>query len=120
MNAQTFESNYKIFASFIGDKVLCNNIANIDSSVYDNARFDWIKTDEEGNEREIEVCQWFILGAQEWEIELAQKDFPEALFTYSDMLDCFILCVDHWGTSWESVPMKTTEQCFEIGGPWDK
>jgi hypothetical protein len=25
------------------------------------------------------------------------------LFTYSDLLDCDVLCVDHWGTSWDYV-----------------
>lgn len=121
---QTFESNYKIFANFLGDMVMCNNIPEIDPSVYENARFNWVEEVEEEDgetyERETEVYQWFLLSANDWEIELAEKNFPDALFTYSDKLDLFVLCVDHWGTPWQSVYFETTEECFKVGGPWDK
>lgn len=122
-NKQTFESNYKIFANFLGDMVLCNNIAEIDSSVYENARFPWIQEIEEDGEvyeKETEVYQYFLLSANESDIEYAEEIFPDALFSYSDMLDLFVLCVDHFGTCWDSVHFETTEECFKIGGPWDK
>lgn len=123
-NKQTFESNYKIFANFLGDMVMCNNIPEIDPSVYDNARFNWVEEIEEEDgetyEHETEVYQWFLLAASESDIEYAEKVFPDALFTYSDKLDLFVLCVDHWGSSWSIVNFDTTEKAFEVGGPWDK
>ena len=118
MENQVFKSNYKIFSDFIGDKVLCNNIAEIDPSVFDNMRFSMYLDDD--CENEIEIYQWYLLAANDWEIELAEKNFPDALFTYSDKLDCFVLCVDHYGTPWSGVSFDTTEKAFEIGGPWDK
>ena len=87
--------------------VMCNHIFEIDHSCYDNARFDW--EDEEGNGREF--FQYFLTDASEDDIEWLERNFPELRFTYSDMLDCFVLCVDHVGTSWGYV---ATEVCEEL------
>lgn len=81
--------------------VLCNNIADIDMTVYDNMRFDYY--DEDGES--YEIYQWYITDASQSDVEYLEKHFG-LLFTYSDMLDCFILCVDHFGTSWDYIPCQ--------------
>jgi len=86
------------------DRVLCNNLPSIDPSIYDNARFSWYGKNADGTESEdmVEVYQWFISSASEWDVEYLSNRFG-LLFTYSDLLDCFVLCVTHYGTSWDYV-----------------
>ena len=85
--------------------IMCNNIPQIDPTVIDNARFAWY---DEETETEAEVFQWFITDCTQWDVEYLEEHFPGLLFTYSDLLDCFILCVDHFGTAWEGVRIETT------------
>lgn len=92
-------TTYKIATHWCHNSyILCNNIADIDPTIYDNANFDW--TDEDGNDRE--VFQWFITDASRFDVDWLTKTF-DLLFTYSDKLDCYVLCVDHWGTGWDYV-----------------
>ena len=79
--------------------ILCNNIVDIDQSVYENMRFS--DYDEE-TESYTEIYQWFISDCSEDEVEYLERNFG-LLFTYSDLLDKYILCVDHYGTSWDHV-----------------
>ena len=84
--------------------ILCNNIATIDASIWDNIRFEF--EDEDGNE--IEIYQYFLTSFNDSDIEFLEKYFPSLLFTYSELLECYVLCVDHFGTSWDSVYIDTT------------
>ena len=77
---------------FIGDCVLCNNIVNIDDSVYMNM---------ENAEEDSEVYQYFICNLGGYDREQALK--AGLILSYSDLLDCDVLCVDHFGTSWDYV-----------------
>ena len=79
--------------------ILCNNIVDIDNSVYDNVRFS--DYDEE-TESYTEIYQWFISDCSKDEVEYLERNFG-LLFTYSNLLDKYILCVDHYGTSWDYV-----------------
>lgn len=78
--------------------VLANNITQ-DTSVFDNFRFDFY--DEEGEP--MEIYQWYITDANESDVAWLERTFG-LLFTYSDLLDCFVLCVPHFGTGWDYVP----------------
>lgn len=91
--------------------ILCNNIAEIDESIWENARFDW--EDEDGNTRDI--FQYFITDCSESDVEYLEKNF-DLLFTYSDKLDCFILCVDHCGTGWDYVSCGVSDELVKIWG----
>lgn len=84
--------------------IMCNNIAEIDPSVYDYFRFNL--EDEEGNYTEI--MQWFITDCSKSDVEYLEKSF-NLLFTYSELLDKYILCVDHWGTSWDYVSVEVNQ-----------
>lgn len=106
-----YTTNYKVAAHWLHNSlVLCNNIVEVDESVNYNARFAWSEEDEDGNEHETEIFQWFITDCTESDVEYLEQHFG-LLFTYSDLLECYILCVDHWGTSWDYVYCDTDLEC---------
>lgn len=111
-------ASYKTIVDyFIGDIVLCNNIVEIDSSVYDNLTIEekyYNENDEEITEEEYynddnaycdnstpEIYQWYICNLSDYDKKQCEK--AGLILSYSDMLDCDILCVDHFGTSWDYV-----------------
>lgn len=104
---KTFKTNYKVAVNWLGNAIiLCNNITEIDPSVWDNVRFD---TYDEENDTYTEIYQWFITDCSEEDVEYLEQAFG-LLFTYSDLLDKYILCVDHCGTSWDYVKCETTNE----------
>lgn len=114
---QGFASYKTIVDYFIGDLVLCNNIKDIDQSVYDNLEIKeryFNENDEEITEDEYynddnaycdssipDIYQWFICNLSDYDKKQCEK--AGLILSYSDMLDCDVLCVDHWGTSWDYV-----------------
>ena len=104
-----FYTTYNIATHWLdGGLVLCNNITEIDPSIYDNFRFNYY---DDENDEYIEIYQYFITNWDDSEIEYLEKTF-NLLFTYSEKLDCFILCVDHLGTMWQSVPCEVINQTW--------
>lgn len=77
--------------------ILCNKLPEIDLSVWDNMMW-------KGWENE-DIFQWFITDLVRDNAEQLANLFG-LKFTYSDLLDCCILCVDHWGTSWHDVVIE--------------
>ena len=70
--------------------LLCNNIVNIDSSIWDN--FNMLDED---------IYQWYLC---DFNIDLDKlADDYGIIATHSDLLDLDVLCVDHYGTSWDYV-----------------
>ena len=101
---EQYYTDYHTAVHWCGDDlVLCNNIADVDPSVYDNFRF------ELGEEKEI--FQWYITNASEESVEYLEKTFG-LLYTYSNLLDCFILCVDHFGAHWSYVPCEVFSESW--------
>ena len=99
----TFYTTYKEAANWLGNSfILCNNIAEVDQSIYDNMRFNYY--DEDTNSYN-EIFQYYITDASQSDVEYLEKHFG-LLFAYSEMLDCFILCVNHLGTRWNYVHCK--------------
>lgn len=86
---------------FNNNLILCNNIPEFDLTIYDNMRFSLY--DEDDNARDI--YQWYITDCTEMDVEFLEKWYG-LLFTYSEMLDAYILCVDHWGTLWSGVMIE--------------
>lgn len=96
---KTTYTTYKEAVNWLHNSfVLCNNIQDIDQSIYDNIRFNYFDEDDEP----MEIFQWYITDCSQSDVEYLEKYFS-LKFTYSDMLDCYILCVTHWGTSWDYV-----------------
>lgn len=99
---KTFYTDYKTASHWQNcSLILCNNLPEVDQSVYDNMRFDYF--DEDDNP--LEVYQWFITDLSASDVEWMEETF-DLHYTYSDLLDCFVLCVLHWGTSWDYVPCE--------------
>lgn len=114
---QGYASYRTIVKRFIGDLVLCNNIVNIDDSIYDNMQNGFHYVDDEGNERTEEeyqndttwtidieyddIYQYYLCNVSQFDKEQALK--AGLILSYSDMLDCDVLCVNHYGTSWDYV-----------------
>jgi len=76
---------------FVRDIVLCNNIIDVDPSVFNNVEFDI----------DTEIFQWYLCEVSDYNKKKAQE--CGLLFSYSNLLDLDVLCVDHYGTSWDYV-----------------
>ena len=87
-----------------GSLILCNDIAEKDSSIWDNIRFEM--------EENTEIYQWFLTSFSDDDVEWLEKTFA-LKFTYSELLGLYVLCVDFWGTSWDSVECE----CFDDSIP---
>lgn len=83
--------------------ILCNNIAEIDPTIYGNTLFNW--------DDEREFYQFYISDCSEGDAKWLSKTF-DLRFAYSDLLDCFILCVDHCGTGWDYVACEVKSDDF--------
>ena len=81
------KASYKrVVDKFIGERlVLCNNIVEIDENNY-------------------EFYQYFIIDISNWDLEYLKECKQRTLqICYSELLDCYVLCVGHCGTSWTYV-----------------
>lgn len=83
---------------FNNNLILCNNIPEFDLTIYDNCRFSVYDEDE----NPIDIYQWYITDCTDTDVEYLEKWYG-LLFTYSEMLDRYVLCVNHWGTPWSGV-----------------
>ena len=66
--------------------------------------------DEENDDDDIyepEIFQWLITDCSESDVKYLRETFG-LQFTYSNLLDRYILCVTHWGTGWDYVGWTTT------------
>ena len=104
MGTKIFSTNYKVATKWCGNSlILCNDICNLDCSVYDNMRFE---TYDEENETYTEIYQWFLTDCSKFDVEFLEEHF-DLKFTYSEMLDLYVLCVTHYGTAWDYVYCDT-------------
>lgn len=110
---QTGKASYSsLVHRFIDNLVLCNNILELDDSLYDN-----IVVGEIGEDTEI--YQAYIIDIANYNIEYLQENLEntnDIIIAYSNMLDCYVLLVDHFGTSWDymSTDIKLTDNLDEI------
>ena len=82
--------------------VLCNKIGELDYSLYDNVETGSVYNEETGEYEDI--YQYFIIDFASWMLDDIKKKYnDELIITYSDMLECYVLMVDHWGTGWDYV-----------------
>lgn len=115
-------SYFSVINRYFSDLVLCNNIEELDPSIWDNIETGDIAyyVDNEGNYKTREeyendetgtidiyydeVYQYFLCNLSRWDLDYI-RDFKSdsIIVSYSDMLDCNVLMVTHWGTSWKYV-----------------
>lgn len=115
-------SYFSIIDRYFSDLVLCNNIAEVDDSICDNIETGslYYYMDAEGNyktkedfendetgtieEYADEVYQYFLCNLSNWDLDYI-KDFKSdsIIISYSNLLECDVLMVTHFGTSWKYV-----------------
>ena len=84
--------------------ILCNNIYKIDtcfefpSSVYNENTEEW-----------DEIYQYFLTDCNERDVCFLQQHFEGLHFGYSNLLKMYVLCVTHYGTSWDYVPISVID-----------
>ena len=90
---QGYASYKTIVEHFIGDIVLCNNLPKIDDSIWNNLKCDI------GEDNEI--FQFYLCNINEFDEKYCLA--AGLIISYSDLLECDVLMVDHYGTSWDYV-----------------
>ena len=103
-NQKTYATTYAVAASWAGcTTILCNNIVDIDDELmYTTIGYE---CDEE-TEEYPEVYQYYITNCSEDLCEFLNEHFG-LMFAYSEVLDVWVLLVDHWGTGWDYVTVDT-------------
>ena len=54
----------------------------------------------------IDIFQFYLTSLSLSDVEFLEEHFG-LLFAYSELLDVYVLCVDHYGTSWDYVTCST-------------
>ena len=80
----------RIIERYIDNLVLCNKIEEIDEFIYDNM-----------SNYEEEIYQFFLCDLTDFERDTL-LDYG-IILSYSNVLELNILCVEHFGTSWDYV-----------------
>ena len=105
---RTGRVSYKrIIDRYISDLVLCNNIENLEpyEELYDNMQNGY---------EDMEIYQYYVCNLTEFEKEKLLE--YGIILSYSNVLDVDVLCVDHFGTSWDYVmtDVKWTDNYDEM------
>lgn len=87
----------------IGDIVLCNNITNVDYDIFYNIiNENYYDTEEDEEEyQDEEFYQYYLCNLDEYEKDFLKE--TDIIISYSEVLDCDVLMVSHYGTSWDYV-----------------
>lgn len=114
MEQELYKTNYAVAVDWCNNNyVLCNNIPNIDNTIWNNMQGVEYWQENKEDEELPDIFQWFISDASQNDVDYLVKTFPGLLFTYSELLDCYILCVTHFGTGWDYVDWITTNKNAE-------
>lgn len=81
--------------------ILLNNIVDIDEGFNDKLYEYYDDYDDDYNIPEI--YQYYLTNLTDSGVEWQQQRFPDLIYVYSELLDKWVLCVDHYGTSWDYV-----------------
>lgn len=85
-----YVSYKRIIDRYINSLVLCNNITEVDKLVYEYmSNFD------------EEIFQYYLCNLTDFEKEILIE--YGIILSYSEKLELNVLCVEHWGTSWDYV-----------------
>ena len=85
----------RIIDRYIHDLVLCNNIVDIEEDL------DCQLYDTYGEIDDFEIYQYYLCNLSEFETETLKE--WGILLAYSNKLELDVLCVEHFGTSWDYV-----------------
>ena len=83
------------------DMILCDNITEIDESIYDNLEWQPDEEDEEEDDDwKSSIYQFYLVDTNNYFFEQYKENF---LMSYSNKLELWVLCVSHFGTSWKNI-----------------
>lgn len=93
--------SYKRLIERIGNTWLFNQaptLSNYDFEFVLNSDYD------EENDEYVEIYQYYLINIDNYTLELLQKNnCTDLIIAWSETLEEYILCVDHFGTSWDYV-----------------
>lgn len=93
--------SYRNAAEYMHNKlILCNNIVDIDGSIWDNCNL---------YNAEQDFYQYFLTDCSQDDAERLHRWFGLTLI-YAERLGLYVLAVDHWGTNWDYVPCPVFNQ----------
>ncbi len=78
------------------DYIKLDCLMNLDPSIWDNMR----------NYNDKEIAEIYLTDCTVYEVERLEKSFSGLIFSFSNLLNKFVLMVDHCGTAWDSVPVE--------------
>ena len=81
--------------------ILCNNLPQIDPSIFDNIVLGSVY-DEETDTYE-DIFQYYITDLTDSGVEWLGENSDSFIIAYSEALDNYVLMVDHFGTAWDYV-----------------
>lgn len=92
----------KAIKTFGNSFVLCNNVTAVDPQMWENMYGNFYREDDETL---IDIYQYYITDCSADDVRYLSEWF-NLPFLYSEELDCFVLCVDHYGTAWDCVMIE--------------
>lgn len=102
-------TTYRIATKWLNNSyILANSIAE-EEGFWEECRFNLY----DENDNFIDIYQYYITDASLDDVEYLEKNFG-LKFSYSNKLDLFVLCVDHYGTSWDYVSCEISGELLKI------
>lgn len=89
------------------------NFVQIPMKVVDNYEPELLFDYDEDMEPLNEVCQVFVTSLTEESVNKLKSLFPSLRFKYFELLEKWILLVDHCGTPWKGVYIEINEETFK-------
>lgn len=90
--------------------ILCNYIMDVDpESIWGNMEFGSDSAESDFDSNGVEIYQYYFTDCSRDDVDWLLKNFPDLIFSYSEKLDLYVLCVDHFGTSWNGVPTAVAD-----------
>ena len=93
--------SYKRLIERVGDIWLFNKAYELS-----NYEFELILGDiyDEENDEYIDIYQYYLININPYTLEILQKaNCKDLIIAWSETLEEYILCVDHFGTGWDYV-----------------
>ena len=93
--------SYKRLIERVGDIWLFNKAYELS-----NCEFELILGDiyDEENDEYIDIYQYYLININPYTLEILQKaNCKDLIIAWSETLEEYILCVDHFGTGWDYV-----------------
>ena len=102
----TFKTNYLTAANWFNNRrILLNNIQEIDPSF--KLRSETLKAlYNRKNDNSKFIYSFWLTDCTLPEVQFLEQHF-RLLFGYSELLQKYFLCVDHYGTKWENYVIDT-------------